>query len=155
MEPGLTFVLKANVELGPVQLIGRTSKGLRRIIPIVGGTFAGPDLRGTVLNFGADWQLIYDNGYMELDARYTLRTDGGALIYVSNLGFRHGPAEAAARFARGEAVDMSLFRAGGKATFETGAPDFAWMNYRTFIAKTSRAPSSIALDFYAVSELPA
>jgi hypothetical protein len=88
MEPGLTFVLKANVELGPVQMIGRTSKGLRRIIPIVGGTFAGPDLRGTVLNFGADWQMIYDNGYMELDARYTLQTDAGGLIYVSNIGFR-------------------------------------------------------------------
>ena len=155
MEPGLTFVLKANVELGPAQMIGRTAKGLRRIIPIVGGTFEGPDLRGTVLNFGADWQLIYDNGYMELDARYTLRTDSGGLIYVSNLGFRHGPAEAAARFARGERVDMSLFRAGGKATFETGAPGLEWMNYRTFIAKTSRAPSSIELDFYAVSELPA
>jgi hypothetical protein len=155
MEPALSFVLKAKIELGPAQVIGRTSKGLRRIIPIVGGTFAGPDLRGTVLNFGADWQMIYDNGYMELDARYTLQTEAGGLIYVSNLGFRHGPPELAARFAKGEAVDMSLFRAGGKATFETGAPGLEWMNYRTFIAKTSRARSSIELDFYAVSELSA
>jgi hypothetical protein len=155
MEPNLTFVLKASVQLGQAQLIGRTNKGVRRIVPIVGGSFEGPDLRGAVLNFGADWQMIYDNGYMELDARYTLQTEGGGLIYVSNLGFRHGPAELAARFAKGEVVDMSQFRAGGRVTLESGSPGLEWMNYRMFIAKTSRSASSISLDFYAVSELPA
>jgi hypothetical protein len=155
MDPTLTFVLKASVQLGPVQLIGRTNKGIRRVVPIVGGTFEGPELRGTVLNGGADWQMIYDNGYMDLDARYTLQTDTGGLIYVHNLGFRHGPPELAARFAKGEVVDMTQFRAGGRITLESGAPGLEWMNYRMFIAKTSRSASSISLDFYAVSELPA
>jgi hypothetical protein len=155
MDPTLGFVLEASVKLGPPQLIGRTAKGIRRIVPILGGSFEGPELRGTVLNGGADWQMIYDSGYMELDARYTLETDAGGLIYVNNLGFRHGPPELAARFARGEAVDMSQFRAGGKVTLESGSPGLQWMNTRMFIAKTSRSASAISLDFYAVSEMPA
>jgi hypothetical protein len=36
-------------------------------------------LRGRVLLGGADWQIVHANGSAELDARYTLQTDTGAL----------------------------------------------------------------------------
>lgn len=45
---------------------------------------------------GADWQLLRHDGVTELEARYILRTDDGALIYVSNHALRHGSAEAMA-----------------------------------------------------------
>ncbi len=149
-EPAATFAFRAHVELGPVQTIGRVARGLRRIVPITGGTFEGPDLSGRILPFGADWQLIHDNGYMELDARYTLETDRGELIYVNNAGFRHGPAELAARFGRGETVDMSGFRHGLRALLETGAPRLDWMNYRIFSPTARRQPSAMILEFYAI-----
>ena len=73
--------------------LGDVGKGRRRIVPISGGEFSGPVLRGTVLPGGADWQIMRSDGVAELEARYTLRTDDGALIDVRNVALRHGPPE--------------------------------------------------------------
>src|SRR5437763_893594 len=89
--PTLEFVFEVIATLAPPLEIGRTAQGERRIIPIAGGTFAGPGINGRVLPVGADWQLIRPDGVTELDARYTVETSAGALICVSNRGIRHGP----------------------------------------------------------------
>lgn len=49
----LIFAVQARVELGPVIAVGQVPRGRRRIIPIVGGSFEGPGLKGQVLNNGA------------------------------------------------------------------------------------------------------
>ena len=67
--PGLAFAFEIKVELGPVQEVGQAVHGERRIIPITGGTFEGPGIRGRVLNGGADWQIVHADGLAELDAR--------------------------------------------------------------------------------------
>ena len=66
-------------------------------------------MRGEIIPGGADWQIIAADGTAILEARYTLRTDDGALIYVRNTGFRHGPPEVLAAIARGEQVDPAKY----------------------------------------------
>lgn len=65
---------------------GETSAGRRRVIPILGGSFEGPDIRGEVLAGGADWQLTRADGVTEVEAIYDIRTDDGAVIHVVNRG---------------------------------------------------------------------
>jgi hypothetical protein len=45
--------------------------GHTRIAPLSGGTFGGPNLRGTVLPGGADW-ITQVSGHSSLDVRITL-----------------------------------------------------------------------------------
>src|SRR5690349_22324737 len=85
-------LLRAEITLAAPQELGDTPAGRRRIIPITGGRFEGERLRGRVLPGGADWQIVRPDGVADLDARYTLETSDGALIYVRNHGYRHGPA---------------------------------------------------------------
>jgi hypothetical protein len=77
-------VFDANVTIGELLNFGKSKYGERRIIPITGGTFKGPDIEGVVLPGGADWQLTRPDGDVELYARYTLKTNDGALIQVQN-----------------------------------------------------------------------
>ena len=65
----------------------------------------GPKLNGRILPGGADWQIIRNDGAADIQARYTIETDGGGLILVDSEGLRHGPPEVMAALARGEAVD--------------------------------------------------
>ncbi len=89
----LQHLLRAEITLAPAQELGDTPQGRRRIINITGGRFSGERLSGRVLPGGADWQVIRTDGVADLDARYTLETNDGALIYVRNHGLRHGPPE--------------------------------------------------------------
>ena len=103
--PKLEFVFAGHVTVDKPLDIGDVAKGGRRIIPIAGGEFSGPQIRATVLPGGADWQVLRHDGVAELEARYTLRSDDGALIYVRNHGLRHGPPEIMAALAAGRSVD--------------------------------------------------
>src|SRR5690242_1859394 len=91
--PRLTFAMELRVLVNPPIEIGAGARGRRRIVPIRGGTFEGPRLRGAVLDGGADSQIVNDDGLAELDTRYTLRTDLGELIYIQNAGLRHAAPE--------------------------------------------------------------
>jgi hypothetical protein len=83
----LAPLLHAEIQLAAPQELGDTPQGRRRIIGITGGSFRGERLSGRVLPGGADWQVIRADGVADLDARYTLETADGALIYVRNHGY--------------------------------------------------------------------
>ena len=103
----LTPLFSAEITLAPPLEMGVSPLGRRRIIEITGGQFTGERLSGKVLPGGADWQLVRADGVAYLDTRYTLETHDGALIYVQNRGYRHGPAEVIERLARGEMVESA------------------------------------------------
>ncbi|MDO7835509.1 DUF3237 domain-containing protein [Sphingobium sp. HBC34] len=84
--PGLAFVYEAIVTLEPTVEIGRTPIGTRRRVPITGGHFAGPHIRGKVLGGGADWQLQRADNWTVIEADYMMQADDGALIHVRNAG---------------------------------------------------------------------
>jgi hypothetical protein len=85
-EPGLKFVLEETVTLGKVIEVGKTVRGERRIIPITGGHFEGPAIKGTVMPGGWDWQLTRADGCTDVKADYFLKTDDGVVINVVNTG---------------------------------------------------------------------
>ena len=148
--PQLEFVFEVRAKVADPIVIGQVPDGTRRIIEILEGTFEGPKIKGKLLPGGADWQIIRQDGFTEVDARYTLRTDKGDLIYVSNIGIRHAPPEILRRLNAGEEVDQSqiYFRAVPK--FETAAPDLKWLMRSIFICTGERRPNDVAIRFYRV-----
>ena len=143
-------LFRAEITLAPAQELGEGPHGRRRVIPITGGRVSGERLRGRVLPGGADWQLVRADGVAELDARYTLETHDGALVYVSNRGLRHGPPEVLARLAAGEAVDPALYYMRTTPWFETGDARYAWLNRRVCVASGARRPAAVELEVFEV-----
>jgi len=143
-------LLRAEITLGPPQELGEGPLGRRRVIPITGGGFRGERLSGRVLAGGADWQVLRADGVAELDARYTLETDDGALIYVRNFGYRHGPAEVLRRLAAGETVEPSAYYMRTTPRFETGARRYLWINRIICLARGARRPAAVELEVFEV-----
>ena len=81
---------KAKVGIANTISVGASKRGVRRVIPITGGTFEGPEISGEVLPGGEDWQLVRPDGDTELYARYLLKTDDGYIIQVINRALIHG-----------------------------------------------------------------
>jgi len=148
--PKLEFAFTANITLGAAQDLGITPHGHRRIIPITGGTFEGPAIKGTVEPGGADWQIIRADNVAELNAKYTLKTNDGVLIYVENKGYRHGPAEVLQRLSRGEAVDAKEYYFRTTPFFETASEKYDYLNKYIFIASGERKKDSVIIHFYKV-----
>ncbi|MBV9170205.1 MAG: DUF3237 domain-containing protein [Chloroflexi bacterium] len=150
-EPALEKVARVHVELEPPRSTGPGPWGERRLVPIVGGHFEGPRLRGDVLPGGADWQVVHASGAITIDTRYALRTHDDALIYIGTRGVRTGPPETLARLARGETVDPTDYYFRVVATLETGAPPYYWLNESIFVASALRHVNAVVYDLYRLS----
>ncbi len=83
------FMWEAKVKISNMINVGESKRGTRRIIPITGGTFKGPKIKGEVLPGGEDWQLVRPDGDTELYARYLLKTNDGHTIQVINQALIH------------------------------------------------------------------
>ena len=149
--PALERVARVTVNLEPPQSTGHGPWGERRLVNIVGGSVDGPDLRGQVLNGGADWQVVHADGMISIDTRYAIRTHDEALIYIATRGVRSGSPETLARLGRGEPVDPAEYYFRVWAQLETGAPAYAWLNQRLFLAAAVRLPDAVIYDLYAVT----
>lgn len=148
--PKLSHVCSLVVELDPIKQMGAGRAGERRIIPIVGGTVTGPELSGRIINLGADWQTIFANGVAELDTRYAMETDDGALIEIINYGYRHGPKDVIDAIARGEDVDPNSYYMRTQARLETGDPRYDWVNKTLFVGTGERKANKVHVDLYAL-----
>lgn len=80
---------EAKVKIANMINVGESKRGTRRVIPITGGTFSGPKIKGEVLPGGEDWQLVRPDGDTELYARYLLKTDDGHVIQIINRALMH------------------------------------------------------------------
>jgi Protein of unknown function (DUF3237) len=122
------LLMTVQVEVGPPERVGSVPHGTRAIAAITGGHFEGPKLHGKVLPGGADWTLLRSDGVLELDLRITLQTEDNALIYLTSFGLRHGPPDVIAALGRGETVDPANYYFRTTPRFETGAPQYAYLN---------------------------
>lgn len=149
--PGLEFVCELKVKLNPALVVGETGHGVRRIIPIIGGTVQGPKMKGEILSGGADWQVVRKDGVAELEAHYQFKTDDGVLVYIKNVGIRAATPEVAARIAKGEQVDPNeyYFRAVPKFEAPFGSK-YEWLNNAIFICKALRNPDSVSIQVWKV-----
>jgi len=143
-------LLRAEITLAPPQELGEGPLGRRRVIPITGGSFRGERLAGRVLPGGADWQVLRADGVAELDARYSLETEDGALIYVRNFGLRHGPADVMRKLAAGEAVGPSAYYMRTTPRFETGAKRYLWLNKMLCVATGARRAAAVELEVFEI-----
>ena len=148
----LTLVYRLEAVLGEPLDFGEVSQGHRRIVPQVGGTFEGPDVKGKLLpGASADWQIVLPDGTVLGDIRYALQTDDGALLYVQSRGVRHGSAEVLARLARGEDVDASEYTFRTSTQIETASPRLDWLNKGVFISVAGRRTGGVIYETYLVA----
>jgi hypothetical protein len=104
-----------------------------------GGNFEGPALRGEVLPGGADWNLTRPDGVAEVWARYTLRTDDGVLIGVTNAGLIV-PQPDGRSYAR------------TAPQFEVAGERYAWLRLGIFAGTLEAADTgAVQLHFYRVT----
>ena len=152
MEPVLAtrYVFTITASIGGVTSAGDTGAGERRIIPITGGEVRGKDVDGKVLAFGADFQIVRASGLIELEAKYAIQTDDGAVIYVENRGLRFGPAELLQRLARGEPVDPALIYFRTSPKFETGSEKYRWLMQNLFVGSAARHVDRVVIDVHQV-----
>ena len=148
--PQLEFACRLEVELAPIKEMGTGRAGQRRIIPITGGQVSGPKISGKILNLGADWQTIFSDGVAELDTRYALETDDGALIEIINYGFRHGPEEVIKSLAQGDYVPASSYYMRTHARLETGDVRYSWVNRSLFVGTGKREKNRVIIELYEI-----
>lgn len=140
MQPLATeFCFTVRAELAPVQTVGEMSQGVRRFVPILGGTVHGPLLSGSILAGGGDWQVVVSPRRIEVEARYLIRTDDDFLIAVCNRGLRRAEPEVMQRFAAGAEVpaEQYYFRTSPRFEAPVDSP-YAWLNESVFVATAAR-----------------
>jgi muconolactone delta-isomerase len=149
--PCLTFLYHLEATLGQPLDLGETERGRRRIVPLTGGSFRGPKLKGTLLpGASADWQIVLEDDTALGDIRFTLQTDNGDLLYVQSRSVRHGSAEVLARLRRGEDVKASEYIFRTSTEIETASPELDWLNKGVFISVGGRQSSGVIYETYLV-----
>jgi hypothetical protein len=144
------YVFTLTVAIGAVTTAGETGHGVRRIIPITGGTVKGEGINGKIFAFGADFQVIRPNELIELEAKYAFETDDGAVIYVENKGLRFGPVDLLQKLKRGEPVDPKLIYFRTVPKFETGHEKYGWLMENLFIGSAARHADRVVIDVHQV-----
>ena len=135
-DPELEFVVELKVKLGQAYGVGETAHGNRFIIPITGGTFEGPNIKGEVLPGGADYQMS-GKTHTDIEAIYCIRTDDGVTIHIRNKGIIAG----------------SYFYCSPK--FEAPVDSkYAWLNDAIFVCRPSgtMVPGGIGLKVWKVRD---
>jgi hypothetical protein len=120
------------LDIGAPQVLGA-----RRIVPVTGGTFAGPKLKGTALPGGADWMLARPDGVNELNVRVTLRTDDEQLIYVTYRGLLFTP-KGGEQYWRTTPI------------FETASPKYDWLTKIIAVGVGKTVPGKAAYSVYQI-----
>lgn len=142
--PQMEFVMQLNVTLGKAYSVGETQAGKRQVVPITGGSFEGPLLRGTIINGGADYQLVSSDGNRStLEAIYSVRTDDGVYIHVRNQGIVYSGKDHTGN-------EIFYFKAAPR--FEAPMDSkYSWLNNAIFVCSPSfGTPGTITLDVWMV-----
>jgi hypothetical protein len=148
--PATRFAFSIRAKVGPIQDLGQTARGHRRVIDILGGEVHGPKLEGEILPGGADWQIVRPDGTIEVVARYTIRSTTGTLIYVQNEGLRVASPEVLARMTGGEPVPMDSYYFRTVPRFETAEPSLKWLERALFVGRAARTPDRVVIGFHEV-----
>lgn len=139
----ITALVADPIELGPMP------GGARRIIPILGGTVEGPELRGSILPGGADYQVLRSETTTHLEARYAIETEDGERISVENVAIRNGSAEDIAALVAGRPVppERIYFRCVPRLA---GSGRWAWLQDRIFVGSGVRHPDRVVVTVHLV-----
>jgi hypothetical protein len=146
--PALVPMACVRCDVDALVSLGPGPYGERRFVPLGGGTVEGPELNGTIVEGGVDWQVGRADGVLDIAAHYVIRTPDGALVEVQSQGMRHGPPELMARLAAGEAVAPGEYFFRTVMRFQTGHPAWLHLNKVIAIAVGQREARRVILDVY-------
>jgi muconolactone delta-isomerase len=150
-DPLLTPVYRLEATVGSPLDLGDVPLGHRRVVPLTGGTFSGPQIVGTLVpGVSADWQTVLPDGTALGDIRYTLQLAAGGLLAVRSDSVRHGPPEVLARLARGEDVHPAEYTFRTSTRIETTVPGLEWMNKGVFLSVGGRSAGGVVYETYLV-----
>lgn len=136
--PQLEFAFEEKVTLDRPLVIGPTSEGIAQAIPITGGTFSGPNIAGTIVSGGADYQaLSLRSGEFKVDAIYMLKTDDGQYIQVHNPGL-----------CRADSSGRLYFYT--RPTFTAGAGRYRELSNSIYVGRGLFADGQLTIRFYKV-----
>lgn len=134
MEPTLEYVFEIRASIAPDLHIGRGPDERLSFTPVSGGSVSGPRLSGEVLAGGGDW-AVERFGTAQLEARYLIRADDGAVIDILNRGYFRASDDVLRRMDAGEDVPEDepglYFRTA--PTFQTDAPAHRWLTENQFV----------------------
>ncbi len=150
-KPQLEFLFEVSIEIAPPHAIGENPHGNRQIIPVTGGSFEGPRLKGKILS-GGDWALVRPDGVAELDVRETWQTEDGALLYVTKRGYLTNILALTSRFVAGEQIPHEEYYFVVTQSVETSAAQYAWLQQVVAIGMGSLLPGGIGYQVFAVRE---
>jgi len=148
--PRLDQFADLSVQVAAPIEVGNVGHGLRRVVPILGGTCVARDWRARVMAGGADFQLIVNRTSARLEARYVLETEAGDRIYVQNDAVRSAEPGVMDRLIRGEAVDPALVYFRCVPRFEVTSAALVWMTQRVFVGTGMRRPNEVVMRFFEV-----
>jgi len=148
--PLLSRLCRITARVAPLVTLGAVPYGERRYVPIIGGEVEGEALAGEVLPGGTDWQILRQDGTLDISAQYVIRAADGALIEVESRGYRHGPAEVMAQLAEGRPVSPEAYYFRTSMRFQTGAAAWRHLNSVLAIGRATRLPDAAVLDVFLV-----
>jgi Protein of unknown function (DUF3237) len=151
-EPKLEHLFDMHGDLDSVQVVGATPQGMRQIFPLKDGWVEGPRVKGKMLVGDGDWALVRSDGAIQIDVRATVQTDDGALIYVTYGGLIVAEPTTFGRLLRGEDVALNEYYFYTNPMFQTGAPQYAWLNTLIGVGRGKVVPGGVEYRIWAVRQ---
>lgn len=119
-----------------------------------GGWVKGPKINGTLLSPTADWLRTMPDGTLRADVRGTIKTDDGALIYITYGGVIHYPGNSLERLMNGELLTAEDFYFVTTPNLQTSAEKYAWLNKVQCVGRAAEVQvgekSFVKYDIYVV-----
>jgi hypothetical protein len=152
IEPRFEYAMTITINLGKAYWVRPSAYGSERAgVYLENGTVEGPNIKGIVIpGSGADWPWVRPDGVIDFDARYMLRTDDDAVIYLQNRGYRWGPKEIMDKMARREPVPLDSYYMRVAPKFEAPAGKYDWMNRYVFVGVAEKTPAGNSIHYFKV-----
>lgn len=147
-EPRLRFVFEARVEVAPMVHVGGSGADPLLFFPITGGTVRGPRLNGSVISGGGDWATARGPLVTELEARYLIQADDGAVIDIVNRGFHRASAVVMDRLQAGEQVPEDEYYYRTSPMFRTDAAPHRWLCESVFVGMARAEGTQVCIRFF-------
>ena len=131
------FTLSADVGDFSNALIAKGPVGTRLVAPVVGGSFEGANIRGSVVPPGGDRVYARDNRVIKVDVRLQLVTDDGEHILMQYQGIGHPQPDGTTEIRTAP-------------LFETGAEKYAYLNDLQAVGIGTAAGDKVTYEVYRV-----